>query len=192
MDTLLQDLKFAIRLLFKDRAFAATTLLTLAVCIGANTAIFTVVRSVLLRPLPYPEADRLVFGTTGSRAPVSSGPVLGAQLLRPVVDDRCARIASLVPVQRLQGGNGVGAEGVSAMAVTPSFFRVLRAQAVRGRLFAEDDGQVGHNHVVVLSHAFAVKQQGGIDRVVGRDIRLNDGKYHRRGRAARRLHVLES
>jgi len=61
MDTLRQDLAFALRLLSKDRAFAATTILTLAICLGANTAIFTVVRSVLLRPLPYPEAQRLVF-----------------------------------------------------------------------------------------------------------------------------------
>jgi hypothetical protein len=60
MDRLRQDLVFAVRLLHKDRAFAATTILTLALCIGANTAIFTVVRSVLLRPLPYAEADRLV------------------------------------------------------------------------------------------------------------------------------------
>ena len=60
MDTLRHDIRFAFRLLWKDRAFAATTILTLALCIGANSAIFTVVRSVLLRPLPYPESDRLV------------------------------------------------------------------------------------------------------------------------------------
>ena len=53
MDGLLQDLRFAFRLFWKDRAFALTTILTLAICIGANAAIFTVVRSVLLRPLPY-------------------------------------------------------------------------------------------------------------------------------------------
>ena len=61
MDTLRQDLRFALRLLWKDRAFALTAILTLALCIGANTAIFAVVRSVLLRPLPYPESERLVF-----------------------------------------------------------------------------------------------------------------------------------
>ena len=61
MDTLRHDLRLALRLLWKDRGFAVTALLTLAICIGANTAIFTVVRSVLLRPLPYPDADRLVF-----------------------------------------------------------------------------------------------------------------------------------
>jgi hypothetical protein len=61
MDTVRQDLRYAIRLLVKDKAFAATTILTLALCIGANTAIFAVVRSVLLRPLPYPQSDRLVY-----------------------------------------------------------------------------------------------------------------------------------
>ena len=58
---MLNDLRFAARLLIKDRSFALTTLLTLAVCIGANAAIFSVVRSVLLRPLPVPQSDRLVF-----------------------------------------------------------------------------------------------------------------------------------
>ena len=178
MDTLLQDLKFAIRLLFKDRAFAATTLLTLAVCIGANTAIFTVVRSVLLRPLPYPEADRLVFEYDGfpgagvERAGTSVPNYFDRLSMTDVLESQ-----ALYRFNGYKVGTGVGAEGVSAMAVTPSFFHVLRAQAVRGRLFAEDDGQVGHNHVVVLSHAFAVKQQGGIDHVVGRDLRLNDEKY---------------
>src|SRR5690554_4528439 len=61
MDTLRQDLRFALRLLWKDRAFTITTLLTLAVCIGANAAICAVVRSVLLKPLPSPEPDRVVF-----------------------------------------------------------------------------------------------------------------------------------
>ena len=58
---MLNDLRFGARLLIKDRSFALTTLLTLAVCIGANAAIFSVVRSVLLRPLPVPQSDRLVF-----------------------------------------------------------------------------------------------------------------------------------
>jgi hypothetical protein len=61
VDVLRQDLRLALRLLWKDRAFALTTILTLSLCIGANSAIFTVVRSVLLRPLPYAQSDRLVF-----------------------------------------------------------------------------------------------------------------------------------
>ena len=60
MDTLRQDVLYALRVLRKDRAYAAAVILTLAICLGANTAIFTVVRSVLLRPLPYPEPHRLI------------------------------------------------------------------------------------------------------------------------------------
>ncbi len=61
MDTLRQDLKFAFRMLVKDRGFAVTAIITLALCIGANSALFTIVQSVLLRPLPFPESSRLVF-----------------------------------------------------------------------------------------------------------------------------------
>src|SRR4029453_8837149 len=65
MDVLRQDLLFAMRVLRKDRAYAAAVILTLAICLGANTAIFAVVRSVLLRPLPYPEPSRLVDSFDG-------------------------------------------------------------------------------------------------------------------------------
>ena len=94
MDRLRQDLRFAVRLLWKDRAFALTTLLTLALCIGANTAIFTVVRLVLLRPLPYPEAGRLVsmYRLLPGRRRRTRGDV-GAELLRPPAADDPARVA---------------------------------------------------------------------------------------------------
>jgi predicted permease len=178
MDTLFQDLKFALRLLVKDRAFAATTILTLALCIGANTAIFTVVRSVLLRPLPYAEADRLVFE-------YDSFPGAGVERAGTSVPNYFDRLAfsdvlesqALYRSNALKVGAGPGAENVPAMEVTPSFFTVLRARAVRGRLFTEADGEVGRNHVALLSHAFAAKQPGGIDGIVGRDVRLNDEPY---------------
>jgi predicted permease len=178
MDTLFQDLKFALRLLVKDRAFAATTILTLALCIGANTAIFTVVRSVLLRPLPYAEADRLVFeydsfaGAGVERAGTSVPNYFDRLAFTDVLESQ-----ALYRSNDLKVGAGPGAEGVPAMEVTPSFFTVLRARAVRGRLFTEADGEVGHNHVVLLSHAFAAKQPGGMDGIVGRDLRLNDEPY---------------
>ena len=63
------------------------------------------------------------------------------------------------------------------MEVTPSFFRVLRTKAARGRLFGEDDGQVGRNHVVLLAHDFAARMPGGLDGIVGRQLRLNDEVY---------------
>ncbi len=178
MDVLRQDLIFALRVLRKDRAFAAAVVLTLAICLGANTAIFTVVRSVLLRPLPYPEANRLVFMYDGF-------PGAGVERAGTSVPNYFDR----VPLKDLfdsvalyqQGGYGVGqgasAEGVSALNVTPSFFKVLRATPERGRFFTEEEATPGKERVVVLSHAFAAKQPGGIDGVVGRVLRLNDNPY---------------
>ena len=74
MDVFRQDLLFALRVLRRDRAYAAAVILTLAICLGANTAIFTVVRSVLQRPLPYPSRAGWCPPSTASPAPGSSGP----------------------------------------------------------------------------------------------------------------------
>jgi len=178
VDRLRQDLRFACRLLWKDRAFALTTLLTLTLCIGANTAIFTVVRSVLLRPLPYPEAGRLV-------SMYDSFPGAGVERAGTSVPNYFDRLAltALLESQALykfggfRVGEGASAEGVSSLEVTPSFFRVLRTNAVRGRLFTEDEGQLGAHHVAILSYTFAQRQPGGIDGIVGRDLRLDNELY---------------
>jgi predicted permease len=178
LDTLRQDLRFAFRLLWKDRAFALTTLLTLALCIGANTAIFTVVRSVLLRPLPYPEADRLVFsvesfpGAGVERAGTSVPNYFDSLALTDVFESQ-----ALYQFGGFRVGQGAAAEGVASMSVTPSFFHVLRTRPVRGRLFTEDDGKTGRDRVAVLSHAFARRQPGGLDGIVGGDLRLDNEIY---------------
>ena len=178
MDVLRQDLRFAVRLLFKDKAFALTTILTLAICIGANSAIFTVVQSVLLRPLPYPDADRIVTITDGF--PGAGVERAGSSV--PNYYDRVAMADAFDSVALYQNsgyrvGEGAGAEGVPAMNVTPSFFKVLRTPAGRGRLFQPTDGEVGHEHVALFSYAFAKKQPGGVDAQVGRKVRLNDVVY---------------
>ena len=178
MDVLRQDLRFALRLLFKDKAFAATTVLTLAICIGANGAIFTVVQSVLMRPLPYPDADRIVTITDGfpgagvERAGTSVPNYYDRVAMKEVFDS-----VALYQNSGYRVGQGAGAEGVPAMNVSPSFFAVLRTPAVRGRVFLDSDGQVGHERVTMLSYAFAKRQPGGLDGVVGRDLRLNDVVY---------------
>ena len=142
MDTLRQDLVFAFRLLGKDRAFALTTILTLALCIGANTAIFSVVRLVLLRPLPYPEADRIVFEYDGfpgagvERAGTSVPNYFDRRAMTDVLESQ-----ALYQFGGFGVGTGPGAEGVAALNVTPSFFQVLRARAVRGRLSPKRTGR---------------------------------------------------
>ena len=177
MDVLRQDFAFALRLLRRDKAFAIAVILTLGVCLGANTAIFTIVRSVLLRPLPYPESDRLVLmydafpGAGVERAGVSVPNHYDRVALTKVLES-----AALYQWNGKKVGEGPKAEGVSSMDVSPSFFKVLRTNAARGRLFTEVDGEVGKEHVAVLTHAFA-EQQGGLDQVVGKVLRLDKVPY---------------
>jgi predicted permease len=178
MERLAQDLRFAVRLFRKDRAFALTTILTLALCIAANTAIFTVVRSVLLRPLPYPESDRLVFlydsfpGAGVERAGTSVPNYFDRLAMTDVFESQ-----ALYQSGGFRVGQGTGAESVASMNVTPSFFTVLKAPAARGRLFTEDEGTPGRNRVTVLSWTFAKRQPGGVDGILGRELLLNDERY---------------
>ena len=178
MDVFRQDLLFALRVLRKDRAYAAAVILTLAICLGANTAIFTVVRSVLQRPLPYPESSRLISSFDG----FPGAGVERAGTSVPNYMDRRAMtdIFSSVALYQWSGykvGQGAGSEQVSAMNVTPSFFQTLGARAVRGRLLSEDEATPGKHKVAVLSQTFAAKQPGGLDGAVGRDVRLNEELY---------------
>ena len=146
MERLRQDLKFAVRLLWKDRGFAATAALTLALCIGANAAIFAIVNAVLLQPLAVPEPDRLVLL-------YNSYPNAGAGRGSTSVPDYFDRLreTDVFEEQTLYNPTGVtlGATGdprrIRAMIATPTMLRLLRTHAVRGRLFTEDDGQTEKN-----------------------------------------------
>ena len=145
MDAFRQDLRYALKSLQRDRAYAAAVILTLAVCLGANTAIVTVVRSVLLRPLPYPESHRLLssydsFPGAGVERAGTSVP--------NYVDRRAMTGRVLSRWRSISGGDtssarGRAAEGVSGMNVTPSFFKVLGAEPATGRLFTEAEGTPG-------------------------------------------------
>jgi len=178
MDALRHDLTYAFRVLRKDRAYAAAVILTLAICLGANTAIFTVVRSVLLRPLPYPEPDRLVssFDSFPGAGVERAGTSVPNYVDRRAMTDVFSG-AALYQWWGYRVGEGAQAESVSAMNVTPSFFQVLGAGPARGRLLAESDGTPGRHKVAVVSYTFAAKQPEGIDRVVGSRLRMNDELY---------------
>ena len=178
MDVLRQDLVFALRLLRRDRAYTIAVILTLGLCLAANAIIFTVVRSVLLRPLPYPESDRLVFtydsfpGAGVERAGTSIPNHLDRTKLTQVFDS-----AALYRARGLDAGDAGRAERLTAQEVTPSFFRVLRAGAIRGRLFTEAEGEEGAPDVVIISHAYWRQQFAGADDVLSRDLRL-DGRHY--------------
>jgi hypothetical protein len=178
MDALRQDILYALRVLRRDRAYSAAVVLTLAICLGANTAIFTVVRSVLLRPLSYPDSSRLVssydsFPGAGVDRAGTSVPNYADR--RAMTDVFSA--AALYQWSGYKLGQGSRAESLSAMNVTPSFFQVLDTGVARGRLFTEEEGTPGKNKVALVSYTFAARQPGGVDGIVGQQLRLNDELY---------------
>jgi predicted permease len=174
----MQDLRLAIRLLYRDRAFSLTTLLTLALCIGANSAIFTVVRSVMLKPLPYPQSGELTslfdsFPGAGVERAGTSVPNYFDRLALTEAFDSLA----LYQFDGVRVGRGAGSQSVRSINVTPSFFRVLRTRAGQGRLFTEEEGQTGRGQVVVVSHDFARGHAGRPEAMVGRDLQLDDQRF---------------
>ena len=178
MDSLGRDLRYALRLLWKDRSFAATTILTLAICLGANTAIFAVVRSVLLRPLPYPQAERLVFSYDGfPGAGVDRAGTSVPNYLDRQKEVTAFESLALYHFRDLAVGQAVSGEKVPGMGVTPSFFTVLATAAHRGRLFTEEEGVEGHEKVAILSYGYWQRAMGGRDNAVGSDLRINGDRY---------------
>jgi predicted permease len=175
---MLQDLRFAARLLWKDKVYALTIVLTLALCIGANTAIFAVIDSILLRPLPFPASERIVIIYNSYP---NAGAVYGAAAVPDYFDRR--RDTTAFDEQALYNQRGVtlgtpgAAERVVGIQVTPSFFALVGAAPYRGRFFTEVEGEPGNERKVVLTYAFWQQQFAGDPAIVGRDIRL-DGEQH--------------
>jgi predicted permease len=170
MGTLLSDARYAIRLLIKRPGFATVAILTLALGIGATTAIFTVVYAVLLRPLPFRDADRLAH--VRINGPDSGGLVL------PDTDFLAWRsqnqTADAIAVfdnasATLTGGDGP-AERVPGSKVTDRFFDVLGARPLLGRVFQEGDDKPGSVKTAVLSHALWMRRYHGDPSIVGRTI----------------------
>jgi predicted permease len=178
MERLFQDVRYAIRLLFKDRAFTITALLTLMLCIGANVAIFAVVNSVILRPLPVPGADRLVFL-------YNSYPKAGVERASTGVPDYYDRLRETDVFEELalyqQRGVTVGGEAnverLSGMAARPSLFRMLRANPARGRLFTEEEAEPGADRKVVLSEPLWERLFARRESAIGQDLRINGLPY---------------
>jgi putative ABC transport system permease protein len=170
-----QDLRYAARTLRKRPGFTAAAVLTLAIGIGSNVAIFTVVNAVLLRPLPYPHSERLV--TLYTRYLPSSGydfpyfAVSGPEFadVRGRVDAFAAVAAYRFSSANLTGGNGE-AERVGILRVTSGFFDVLGVKPIRGRTFTEEETQHGEACLALLSHGALADAANA----VGSTIRLDD------------------
>jgi predicted permease len=177
LEDLGQDLGFGARMLLKQPGFTLVAVLTLALGIGANTAIFTVVNAVLLRQLPYPQAERIV----AVGAQFSSSP------LNAVDDPRFLfwyeHQNSFEALAAHMGGGGVNLAGdglpelVPAQRVSVDFFRVLGVAPVVGRSFTPEEDRNGGAKVVVLSDALWQRRYGGDRNLIGRTIALNGRSY---------------
>jgi putative ABC transport system permease protein len=170
MSELLHDIRYAVRSLKKSTGFTLVTVLTLALGIGANTAIFGVVDAVLLETLPAPEPDELVqvFETSESEKWTVSPPNFTDWRAQSTVFEEMA--AHYADSFALSGGGA--AESVLGEWVTAGFFRVLGREPLLGRAFTPADTVVGRDRVVVLSHALWQRRFGGRPDVLGRSIEL--------------------
>ncbi|HEV8197846.1 MAG TPA: ABC transporter permease [Gemmatimonadales bacterium] len=173
MDTLLQDLRLAFKGLTRAPAFTAVVLTTLALGIGANTAIFSVVNAVLLKPLPYSQADRIevIWHRIGS------GLTYNAESPPEYFDlKEQSRTLDVVAAIRPQTstilGDGGEPERLPAYVVTPEFFDMLGASPAMGRGFRADDGQEGAEKVIVISNALWRRRFGGDPAILSRQVNV--------------------
>jgi predicted permease len=172
------NLRYALRTLARNPLFTTATVLTMALGIGANLAIFAVVNAVLLRPLPFPEPERLV--RIFDDAPGAGAHDLGMSV--PELNDLAERsgvftqISGLIPVSTaLSGGDKV--ERIELMGTSPNYFELLGAKAALGRVYGQADWAPGFLDGVVISDALWRRDFGADPNVIGRRIRVDEDPY---------------
>ena len=167
-----QDAHFAFRMLRTSPSFALIAILTIAIGVGASTAIFSVARAVLLRPLPYANAERVAVLWNGygpdKHYAISPDEMADVRQQLTSVDD----VAGMAEQNATLLAPEAEPERVHAYLVTPNLFSLLGASAAIGRTFSESDGRAGDARSVVLSHDFWMRRFGGDRGVLGRDLTI--------------------
>ena len=180
IETLLQDIRYGLRQIWRSPGFAISAVLTLMLGIGANTAIFSVVNAVVLRPLPYPEPDKIVAAYLVNPRDPAFRSSHGFEDFK-AARDRQKSFSSFAAVEQGRPSftwtGGKEPVQVPGTAVTAEFFSVLGVSPALGRSFAAGEDVPGREHEVVLSHAFWQQHFGSDPLVVGRSITL-DGASH--------------
>jgi putative ABC transport system permease protein len=181
MERLLQDLKYSARVLLKSPRFASVAILVLALGIGANSAIFSLVHAVLLRPLPFPESSRLVRIWHVPPAKNFPGMTEFSVSAANYLDwQKQNHVFERMAIYTFRSFNLTGTdhpEELNATAVSSDFFSVLEVRPMLGRLFTADEDKPGHGNVVILSHGFWETHFGSNPEIVGRTIHLNGQAY---------------
>jgi len=171
----MHDLRFAFRMLLKHKGFTAVAIIALALGVGANTAIFSLVNGVLLRPLPFPQAERIVYfegrnpshGITDSNVSYLDFTDWSQQR------DLFAAAAAYWTASANLGGDGAEPERVSRAGVTNSFFNVLGVQPFLGRAFLPNEDQPETMNVAIISHGLWKRRFGSDPGIIGKQIQVN-------------------
>lgn len=187
MTTFLQDLRYALRMLVKSPGFTAVAVLTLALGIGANTAIFTVINSVLLRPLPYPQADRLVFLSE------SSEQLPDMSIAMANFNDWRAQNSVFESMVAYQSDDTVltgrgEPERLRLRLVSAGFTPTLKVTPILGRTLTPEDDKVGAPRVVILGEGYWERRFGRDPNILGQQLILDDEPYTVIGVYPSRLH----
>ena len=177
MDTLLRDLRHAVRQLARQRAFTVTAVATLALGIGANTAMFGIVHGILLRPLPWPDAEAIVRvgESIGGRG---RGAFLSNRSMALLQGE--ARSFEQLAAYRAAAVDWAGPDGAVTLRgarVSPSLFPLLRAAPHMGRLFTDEEGRAGADRVVLLGHGAWTNRFGADPDIVGAAVDLGGDPY---------------
>src|SRR5215213_8965926 len=179
MDTIIKDIRYGLRSLLKRPGFTAITLIALALGIGANTAIFSLVNAVILQPLPYPDPDRLVwvYGNIrngGNRASVAPPDFLDYRSQNKTFEQFAASGTTSRPLNLTGSGEP---ERLTASVITGNYFDTFGVRPALGRGFSLENEKSGQDQVTVLSYAFWQTRFGGDPNIIGKTITL-DGKAY--------------
>jgi putative ABC transport system permease protein len=187
MSTFFQDLRYTLRTLAKKPAFTIVAVLTLALGIGANTAIFSVINAVLLKPLPYPQADRLVFLSEASEQ------IPGMSIAMANFNDWRAQNTVFESMVAFQNNDAVLSgrgepERLRLRRVTAGFSPTLKAEPILGRGLTPDDDKVGAQRVVLLGEGFWDRRFGRDPNILGQQLTIDSEPYTVVGVVSSRLH----
>src|SRR5262245_13269585 len=177
-DEMFQDLRYGARMLLRQRAFTIAAVIALALGIGANTAVFSVVNAVLLRPLPYQNSDRMAM--IWGNFMTFSMERMRAKAAEYVDYRDQTRSFETVAAFSTDDFNFTGAQQparIAGASVTANLFPMIGARAAQGRLISPEENQTGRYNVVVVSHQFWQKRMGAEANVIGRSVRLDDRNY---------------
>ena len=173
----MQDLKYALRNLWKAKGFAAVAVLTLALGVGANTAIFSIIDTILLRPLPFHNPDRLVRLFETESAP-GTYPFAGPDMADWRAQNHTFQDMAMYGWPQDMNASQEGrADHVQGVATEVNFFNLLGVAPLVGRTWAPGEGQPGKDRVVALSYAFWQGRYAGDPRAIGQTIELDARKY---------------